>query len=166
MIVMLVVTAMSFIKNAEDPIDSDWFKEIETCSEINIRVPSTYESVTYTGLPEDENVRIYPESHIIADDEFRIVFENNRKKSLFWGSSWSAEKCVGGEWVEQEFDWAWTAELRGIGSFGRIVNTHKFPFDAGVYRISKKCMLSDVYLRDERRWRDEFTATFYLIKTP
>ncbi|MHA2163704.1 MAG: hypothetical protein ACXABF_14900, partial [Candidatus Thorarchaeota archaeon] len=53
--------------------------------------------------------------------------------------------------VNQVFDWAWTAELRVTGPFSRVVNTHSFPFGDGLYRITKKCMLTDVYIRDEGR---------------
>lgn len=121
--------------------------------------------VNYSGLPAGEFVRVYPDSHIIKGDSFKIVFENWRFQGLYWGSSWKAEKMIDGEWVFQNPDWAWTAELRTIMSFMRKVDAHNFPFDDGLYRITKKCMLTDVYLRDEKRWESEFTVTFYLIKT-
>lgn len=162
LITMLAVITMSLVKYNQELDAPNWVTRNGACSRVNIKAPSTYTTINYTRLPE--NVRIYPESHIVNGNEFKIIFENNRQKSLYWGSDWRAEKCVDGEWVEQEFEWAWTAELRGTGGFSRIVNKHNFPFDAGLYRISKDCMLSDVYLRDEKRWRDEFTATFYLIK--
>jgi len=40
----------------------------------------------------------------------------------------------------------------------------KFPFDEGLYRITKWCILSDNYDSDKNEWIDEFVATFYLIK--
>jgi len=123
-------------------------------------------TVNYSGLPAGVFVRVYPESHIIKGDSFKIVFENWRLQKLYWGSDWKAEKLIDGEWVHQNPDWAWTAELRTtLIPFMRRVDTHNFPFDDGLYRITKTCMLTDVYLRDENRWESEFTATFYLIKT-
>ncbi len=56
-------------------------------------------------------------------------------------------------------------ELRATGAFSTTTNGHKFPYDAGLYRISKRCMLTDNYNRDTKEWVDEFTTTFYLIKT-
>jgi len=134
------------------------------------RIPPKYSSyqirsTNYSGLPTGEHVRVYPTSHVIKGDSFQIVYENWRLQSLYWGSDWKAEKMINGEWVEQEFNWAWTAELRTLIPFCRKVDTHNFPFDDGLYRITKKCMLTDVYLRDQKRWESEFTATFYLIKT-
>ena len=134
------------------------------------KIPPEYDhiklsSINYTGLPERVDVKIYPKRHIIHGDSFRIVFENNRNAKLYWGSDWIAEKWVDGEWVNQVFDWAWTAEIRATGPFSRVVNTHSFPFGDGLYRITKKCMLTDVYIRDEGRWESMFSATFYLIKT-
>ncbi len=122
-------------------------------------------SINYTGLPEGEYVRIYPKSHIITDDEFEIVFENIRNKRLCWGSEWSAERWVNSSWVYWIPDnWAWSAELRELFPFSRTVNKHNFPFEDGLYRITKKCMLTDNYDRVRKMWVDEFTVTFYLIK--
>ena len=135
------------------------------------RIPPEYSNyriheVNYSGLPAGEHVRVYPARHVINGDSFQIVYENWRLQHLYWGSEWRAEKMINGEWVEQNPDWAWTAELRTtIIPFCRRVDSHTFPFDDGLYRISKKCMLTDVYLRDQKRWESEFTATFYLIKT-
>ena len=132
---------------------------------LDVLTPSNFEAVTYTGLPEGEDVRIYPESHVISDDSFRIVFENNRDEVLYWGSYWMAERYVDGEWVHMNSDWVWTLELRFADPYSTIVNRERFPFDEGLYRITKKCMLSDNYDRDKSEWVDEFTATFYLFKT-
>ena len=122
-------------------------------------------SINYTGLPEGENVRIYPESPIITGDEFKIVFENKRNKGFYWGSEWNAEKWVNSTWVYWiPDDWAWSAELRELSPFSRTVNTHYFPFEEGLYRITKKCMLTDNYSRIRKKWVDEFTVTFYIKK--
>ena len=135
------------------------------------RIPPEYSNykihqVNYSGLPAGEHVRVYPARHVINGDSFQIVYENWRSQKLYWGSDWRAEKLINGEWVEQTVDWAWTAELRTtIIPFCRRVDTHRFPFDDGLYRITKRCMLTGVYLRDQKRWKSEFTATFYLIKT-
>lgn len=136
------------------------------------RIPPEYSNykihqVNYSGLPTGEHVRVYPVRHVINGDSFQIVYENWRLQPLYWGSNWKTEKLIDGEWVEQNPDWAWTAELRssGIIPFMRSVDTHNFPFDDGLYRITKKCMLTDVYLRNQNRWESEFTATFYLIIT-
>ena len=63
-------------------------------------------SVNYTGLPSNEDVKVYPLSHIIYNDSFKIVFENNRDTRLFWGQAWEAEKWVQGEWEPVHIDWA------------------------------------------------------------
>ena len=122
-------------------------------------------SINYTGLPVGENVRVYPKSHIITEDEFEIVFENKRNKRLYWGSYWFAEKYVNGTWVYWIPDnSAWTAELRTLFPFSRTVNKHNFPFEDGLYRITKKCRLTNNYDRERKMWVDEFTVTFYLVK--
>ncbi len=121
-------------------------------------------TVNYTGLPEGEDVKVYPVSHIIYDESFTIVFENNRDSELYWGSSWSVEEYVDGEWITPNITRVWTLELRGIGAYARRTDVHKFPFEDGVYRVSKRCMLTDDYDRIKKEWVDEFTASFYLIK--
>ena len=133
---------------------------------LDLQLPYNFESVNYTGLPEGEDVKIYPESHFVTDGSFRIVFENDRDEALYWGSYWMAEKYVEGEWVIQNADWVWTLELRYINPYSTTVERERFPFDDGLYRITKRCMLTDNYDRDKNEWIDEFTATFYIIKTP
>ena len=166
LVVMLVVTAMSFLKQTEnEEFDGIYFQKVNrTNMGPHIWIPERYQT-NYTGLPDGVDVKVYPESRNIDGDSFRIVFENNRGASLYWGSEWRAEKWIDGEWVEQEFDWVWAAELRFTGPYSKSVDTLKFPFDDGLYRITKRCMLSDTYDRDKRIWVDEFTAIFYLIKT-
>jgi hypothetical protein len=121
--------------------------------------------VNYTGLPEGEDVRIHPVSHVFSGNEFGIVFENNRNQSLYWGADWKAEKWVDGEWVTPEGAIFYTLDLRHTEPYGSVFDSFSFPFDAGLYRITKRCMLSDNYDRDKRVWVDEFTASFYIIKT-
>ncbi|TFH15110.1 hypothetical protein E4H04_08995 [Candidatus Bathyarchaeota archaeon] len=131
---------------------------------LDVSLPYNFETVNYTGLPEGEDVRIYPESHIVIDDRFRIVFENNRDEALYWGSYWMAEKYVEDEWVIQNVGWVWTLELRFIDPYSTTVDSERFLFDDGLYRITKRCMLSDNYDRDKKEWIDEFAAIFYLFK--
>ena len=133
---------------------------------LDIWVPSSFLVVNYTGLPEDENVKIYPEHHIIYGDSFRIVFENNRGEALYWGSYWVAEKYNGhGNWIEQNINWVWPDMLYFAEKNSTGVYKERFPFGDGLYRITKRFMLSDNYDRDKHEWVDEFAATFYLIKT-
>jgi hypothetical protein len=120
-------------------------------------------TINYTGLPENENVNVYPESHLISDS-FKIVFENNRPEELLWGSDWQFEKWVNDEWITPNITRVWTLELRFIGAYARRTDGHKFPFDDGLYRISKRCWLTDDYDRDKKEWVGEFTTSFYLIK--
>lgn len=121
-------------------------------------------SVNYTGLPEGEDVRIYPESHIITDNKFKIVFENNRDKALYWGQEWKAERWVNGKWVYWNPDWIWTSLQCYTEPQSTNVTTERFPFRDGLYRITKRCMLTDNYDREKKEWVDEFTVTFYLVK--
>jgi hypothetical protein len=132
---------------------------------LDIWIPTNFNTVNYTGLPEGEDVRIYPESHIISGNTFKIVFENNRDENLYWGSEWKAEKWINGEWTYQDPNWVWTMELRIASPYSKVVDSFSFLFDEGLYRITKRCMLSDNYDRDKHEWVDEFTATFYIIKT-
>jgi len=123
-------------------------------------------TVNYTGLPDGVDVKVYPKNHIINGDTFKIVYKNNRNENLYWGSEWVAEKWVNGTWFKQDPPWdAWTAELRLAGPFFPRVDTEKAFFGKGVYRITKKCMLTDNYSRERREWVDEFTVQFILIKT-
>ena len=132
---------------------------------LDLQLPDNFESVNYTGLPEGEDVRIYPASHIIYDNTFKIVFENNRDSNLYWGSYWQAEKYIDDKWVLQNASWVWTDELRFAWNHSTAVDTEKFPFGDGFYRITKRCMLSDNFDRFKREWVDQFSVTFYLIKT-
>lgn len=128
-------------------------------------IPSALTKVNYTGLPAGENVRIHPESHIITGDTFKIIYENNRDKPLYWGSYWKAEKNISGEWVQQNHtNWVWPDILYFAERNSTAVQECKFPFDDGAYRITKKIMLSDNYDREKHEWVDQFTATFYIIK--
>jgi len=119
----------------------------------------------YTGLPDGVDVKVYPESYAFSGDSFRIVFENNRAEPLYWGSDWSAEKWVDGEWVMLDEAIVYTLDLRYSEPYSKVVNSFRFPFDEGLYRISKRCMLTDNYDTDKNEGVDEFTATFYLTKT-
>ena len=121
-------------------------------------------TVNYTGLPDGVDVKVYPESHVFGGDSFRIVFENNRDEELFWGSSWQFEEWIDGEWVTPNITRVWTLELRSTGPFSKVTNGHRFPFEDGLYRISKRCWLTDERDRDKNEWVDEFTVTFYLVK--
>ena len=56
-------------------------------------------------------------------------------------------------------------ELRIASPYSTVIDSEKFPFSNGLYRITKRCMLSDNYDRDKHEWIDEFAATFYIIKT-
>lgn len=127
-------------------------------------IPSKLTSVNYTGLPTGENVRIHPESHIITGDTFQIIYENNRDENLYWGSDWSAEKWVDGEWITPNYTWIFTLELRFSDPHSTVVDSFKSPFDTGVYRITKQIMLTNNYDRENHKWIDQFTATFYIIK--
>lgn len=62
--------------------------------------------VNYTGLPEDEDVMVYPENHIISGERFKIVFVNRRDEPMYWGSEWRAEKWVNGRYYYQKPYWA------------------------------------------------------------
>ncbi|MCW4014137.1 MAG: hypothetical protein NWF07_14280 [Candidatus Bathyarchaeota archaeon] len=128
-------------------------------------IPTALETVNYTGLPAGENVKIYPESHIITGDTFTITYENNRDKPLYWGSYWLAEKHVSGEWVEQNLNWVWPDILYYAERNSTTTREERFPFDDGVYRITKQIMLTDNYDRETHEWVDQFTVTFYIIKT-
>lgn len=121
-------------------------------------------TVNYTGLPAHENVNIYPESHHITDS-FKIIFENNRPEELCWGSDWQFEKWENEKWITPNVTQVWTLELRVLYAYGKTTNLHKFPYDEGIYRISKRCMLTDNYDRDRKEWVDEFTTSFYIVKT-
>ncbi len=114
---------------------------------------------------DDENVKVYPESHIVYNDSFKLVYENNRDHELYFGAEWKAERWVKGDWKLVDIDWVWVSLLGYIEPHSTHVTTERFPFSDGVYRISKTCMLTDVYLRDEERWETEFTVEFYLLKT-
>ncbi len=120
--------------------------------------------VNYSGLPDGVDVNVYPESHNIKGSQFNIVFENNRDEELYWGSEWKAEKWINGEWTYQDPNWVWTMELRIASPYSTVINSEKFPFSNGIYRITKKCMLTNIYLRDQNKWESEFIVTFYLIK--
>ena len=146
--ILVIVFSLIFVWNGRNAVD---------ISNIDIY------SISYTGLPQGENVSIYPESHIINGNSYTIIFENNRNQKLYWGSYWKAEKYVKGRWIQQGLGWGWTDELRSSGSFSTVENIERFPFDKGIYRIKKKCMLTDKYTQKDR-WVDEFTVTFYLIK--
>jgi len=122
-------------------------------------------SVNYSGLPDGVDVKVYPENHVFSGDSFRIVFENNRGENLYWGSDWQFKEWINGEWVTPNITRVWTALLHASRPFTKVTNGHKFPFEDGLYRISKRCWLTDDYDRDKKEWVDEFTATFYLLKT-
>ena len=122
-------------------------------------------SINYTGLPSNEDVKVYPENHLINGNSFKLVFENNRDTELYWGAEWKTEKWIRGEWKPIRIDWAWVSLLVSAEPHSTVVTTEKFPFSEGLYRISKNCMLTDVYLRDEERWESEFIVEFYLLKT-
>lgn len=146
-------------------ITSDESKARYYTEGLDIWVPSSFLVVNYTGLPEDEDIRIYPEHSIIYGDSFRIVFENNRNQSLYWGADWRAEKWINGEWIVPNEPIFYTLDLRHVEPFSLVVDSFRFHFDEGLYRISKRCMLSDNYDREKREWVNEFTASFYIIKT-
>ena len=122
--------------------------------------------VNYTGLPEGEDVRIYPANHTFSGKKLWIVIENNRNESLYFGSEWKAEKWDNGRWVYKKPPWdAWTsillvAEPNNTTTF----NVNAF-FDPGIYRITKDFMLTENYLRDEQRWESKFTVQFIVYKT-
>lgn len=121
--------------------------------------------VNYTGLPEEVNVKVYPESHNISGNCLRIVIENNRDKELYWGSYWEAEKYIKGKWVLQDPGWGWPDYLAFTKPHSFTVGDERFPFSDGLYRITKPFMLNDKIDIVNDEWADEFTATFYIIKT-
>ncbi len=141
-----------------------WVSSIRTHPGPNIWIPTRLRT-NYTGLPDGVDVRVYPEGSSFSGDSFRVVFENNRDAALYWGSDWSTEKWVEGEWVTPDGAIFYTLDLRHVESYSKSVDSFRFPFDDGLYRVTKRCMLSDNYDREKNEWVDEFTATFYLTKT-
>ena len=122
-------------------------------------------TVNYTGLPEAVDIKVYPENHIVTGSRLRIVIENNRDKDLHWGSYWRAEKYIKGKWVLQDPGWGWPDFLAFTRPYRTDVDDVRFPLSGGLYRISKQCMLTDKIDRVTDEWVDEYTASFYIIKT-